>query len=178
MMILRHRDTWINSITKANLHTALSKIVPSTYAPTPQQEALDPAGCDHVYLAWSEHLRILARNNEKNFPHVFQENMSYGFHRNLYGLKPLAIIVVLIAIGLSAISGWKKYTPTQEVPGLEASCLGAFVLVLLFWIFLVTKASVKRASYNYASRLLDDCVPGLPAKKSSSPRKPKDAPTA
>lgn len=173
MMIFRHRDSWINPITKSNIHVAMARTVPSTYAPTPEQEAQNPAEADNVYLAWSEYLRILARNNEKHFPHVFRESMSYGFHRNLYGLKTFAISVLLISITATAFVAWQKYKPAQVVPVPEAISLGIFVLMLLFWIFVVTRESVKRASYDYASRLIDDCVPNLPQTTS---RKKKEHP--
>lgn len=172
MMIFRHRDSWIDPITKSNIHKAMAKAVASTYAPTPDQEIRDPGGCDNIYLAWSEHLRKLARNNEKKFPHVFRENMSYGFHRNLYGLKAFAIIVLLVSAVVTSWVAWQKYKPTQSVPMAESICLGLFAIGLLVWLFVITAASVKRASYDYASRLIDDCVPDLPA-KTARPRQPK-----
>lgn len=172
MIILRHRDNWINPITKSNIHQAMAKAVASTYAPTPDQEIEHPDQCDNVYLAWSEHLRVLARNNEKRFPHVFRESMSYGFHRNLYGLKTFAIIVLLAAIAATAFVGWVKYEPERVPPLAELCCLAVLTTVLLFWLFAVTAESVKRASYNYASRLIADCVP-VPPTPASRPRKGK-----
>ncbi len=170
MMIFRHRDNHIDPITKTNLHAAMAKVVPSTFAPTPVQEAQDPAGCDNVYLAWSEHLRKIARNQDKKYPHVFRESMSYGFHRNLYGLKLFGIALLVLAAGVTGVVAWQKWLSVQSLPRPELICLGAFFSLLLFWIFAVTRNSVKRAAYDYASRLLDDCVPEFSLKK-TKPKK-------
>lgn len=143
----------------------MAKAVPSTFAPTPIQEAEDSQGCDNVYLAWSEYLRKLARNQDKKYPHVFRESMSYGFHRNLYGLKPFALVGLLAALCMVGVLAWEKWTSEIIFPKPELICAGMFVAALIFWIFAVTKTSVKRAAYDYASRLLDDCVPELGAKK-------------
>lgn len=164
MMIFRHRDNWIDPITKSNIHNAMAKAVPSTYAPTPEQEAQNLAECDYVYQAWSEHLRKLARNDGKKFPHVFRESMSYGFQRNLYGLKTFAIVVIGVVTASIGSGLWHTYKASQTVSNPELVCLGILGLTLVFWIFAVTKASVKRAAYDYASRLIDDCVPDIPVK--------------
>lgn len=168
MMIFRHRDNHIDPITKTNLHKAMAKSVPSTFAPTPAQEAEDPAGCDNVYLAWSEYLRKIARNQDKKYPHVFRESMSYGFHRNLYGLKFFGIALLVLGSAVTGIVAWQKWLLTQALPHPELICLGVFFSLLLFWILAVTRSSVKRAAYDYAMRLLDDCVPDFSLKKTKS----------
>jgi hypothetical protein len=159
MMIFRHRDSWIDPITKANIHKAMSKVVASTNSPTPEEEVHNPTECDFVYQAWSEHLRKLARNERKKFPFVFRESISYGFQRNLYGLKVFAIAIVVITTAIISGVSWQKYKASEIFPTPELVCLSILVLTILFWIFAVTKTSVKRAAYDYASRLIDDCVP-------------------
>lgn len=161
MMIFRHRDSHIDPITKANLHKAMAKSVPSTFAPTIAQENEDPQSCDNVYLAWSEHLRKIARNNDKKYPHVFRESISYGFHRNLFGLKPFAIAGLTLASAFVGYITWQKWQSFGIPPRAELTCLVGFVALLLFWILAVTKGAVKRAAYDYALRLLDDCIPDV-----------------
>lgn len=159
MMIFRHRDSHVDPITKANLHKEMAKSVSSTFAPTIAQENENPQSCDNVYLAWSEHLRKIARNNDKRYPHVFRESTSYGFHRNLYGLKLFAIAGLTLASAFVGYIAWQKWQSSGTPPRAELTCLIGFVALFLFWILAVTKKAVKRAAYDYASRLLDDCVP-------------------
>lgn len=147
----------------------MSKMVVGTTSPTPALEAKDPAQADQIYQAWLEHLKKLARNDKKKYPHVFNENMSYGFHRNLYGLKPFAIIVLLCCVVISSGAAWHNWQQSKLFPKQDLICLGVFVCDLLFWVFCVSCAMVKQVAYEYAQRLIEDCVPEVKAA-----RKPKE----
>ncbi len=164
VVILRHRDDVLDAITKAKIHKAMAKVVAGSKAPTTEQEILNPTECDLTYRAWSEHLRIRARVDSSKFPHVFNENTHYGFMRNLRGLKPFALIVLIgclgLSIGLFMLGGndWNRITPPAGL------CWVTLVSLLLFWTFAVNDSRVERAAWNYARRLVDDCVPLHPTK--------------
>src|SRR5271170_428316 len=90
--VFRHRDSLIDVLTKARYHGCLVALVKGAKAPTPEEEAADPAGADQVYSAWSSYLRVHTRDTKK-YPLLFQENVSYGYRRNVCGLRPLGIVV-------------------------------------------------------------------------------------
>ena len=50
--IFRHRDSRLDSITKARYHKKLASLVKEAKAPTPEQEQSDPAAADAAYTAW------------------------------------------------------------------------------------------------------------------------------
>lgn len=90
--IFRHRDTRIDAITKSRYHRQLAALVKGAKGPSPEEEQTDPAMADQVYSAWSSYLRVHTRDTKK-YSLLFQENISYGYRRNLCGLRPLGITV-------------------------------------------------------------------------------------
>jgi hypothetical protein len=81
--ILRHRDAWLDSITKARYHKKLAALVKEAEAPTVEEENADPAEADKVYSAWSNYLRVNTRDTKK-LSLLFQENINYGYRRNVW----------------------------------------------------------------------------------------------
>lgn len=159
VMILRHRDDVVDAITKARVHKVLAKVVAGSKAPTAAQETQYPDECDVTYRAWSEHLRITARVDSSKFPHVSNENTQYGFMRNLRGLKPFALFVLILCLGASVglfiLSGssWHQVETTAGI------CWATLLCLVPFWTLAVNDSRVERAAWTYARRLIDDCVP-------------------
>jgi hypothetical protein len=164
--ILRHRDVRIDAITKNRYHKHLSTLVKGTKPPTPKEEDADPTAADQVYTAWSSYLRVHTRNT-KTYPLVFQENVSYGYRRNVCGLRPLGI--GLSALSLASGAGWlyRTHVITGSM-GTEsvASLLCVFVFLLL-WIFRFTPDWVRIPADAYAQRLVES-VDSLKSAPSSS----------
>src|SRR2546426_1429790 len=89
--IFRHRDTQLDSITKARYHARLATLVGGTKIPTVGEEQADAAAADRVYMAWSNYLRVSTRDVKK-YSLVFKENVDYGYRRNVWGLRPIGIL--------------------------------------------------------------------------------------
>ena len=88
---------------------------------------------------------------------LMNENISYGFARNLLGLKPLGIAITsLVVLG----SGFFLYDiETGTTPFVLGALLcGTALIGLLVWIFLVTEISVVKASQLYAEKLFSLCL--------------------
>lgn len=153
---LRHHGA-ANPITLSRWHAKLKKAMGNVKLPTAQQEAADPGGADTVYEACGTFLRGHTRN-EKNFPLVFAENCNYGFRRNLWGMRPVGIVVVLtslvIMVGLLAVDP-SAHQGTQ----LAAVVLGGGIDILLLagWLFVFTPNWVRVPAEAYAERLLEAC---------------------
>jgi hypothetical protein len=98
---------------------------------------------------------------------LFDENIAYGFHRNLYGIKPLAIGVVLIAL---AAHGALIATSSLDETTLRTSFLIAGVLVTLLgtWCFLVSQSAVTDASLAYAQKLFAQCEISQPPRSTQA----------
>lgn len=101
-IMMRHSDSTFDASTKKRLHDFLSTKL-NMRAPTPVDERRDPARADAFYTSGGNWLREHTRDQTK-FKILFYENISYGFHRNILGLKPLALAVDGLVILVCVIS--------------------------------------------------------------------------
>jgi hypothetical protein len=168
--MLRHRDAAFDPVTKARFHKALValKAVPSL--PTAESELLEPGVADHAYAAVSTSLRGQTRDH-KAFPLVFEENVNYGYQRNLLACRPWGLAACAVGLLSGLIAFWYGRQPIAEI-----------VISLLLALYLVrgvSEAGLRRQAGTYARRLIeatDDIAsaPKQPIKRDST-RKKKDA---
>lgn len=154
VVILRHRDERIDAITKGRYHKKLATLVKGTKAPVATNERSEPGKADAVYSAWCAYLRSHTRDTKK-FALLFQENVNYGYRRNVLGLRSVGIATSTLS--LLACCGWQYVvhltgTAFQIQPLLSGL---AALLFLLFWIFVVSPAWVQIAADAYAGRLIE-----------------------
>jgi hypothetical protein len=151
--ILRHRDNRIDSITKARYHKRLSALVVGTTAPSAESEHMDPAAADLCYTAWSTHLRNSTRD-QKRFSLIFDELVSYGYRRNVLGLRPLGLFLSTLCGIAAAGFAWFQFHH-HEISGAVWASLTVAIVFLLFWAFIVTPEWVQLAAESYAARLIE-----------------------
>jgi hypothetical protein len=165
--IFRHAHSRLDSITKGRYHKQLTTLVKGTKAPTSEQEAIDPAAADQVYAAWSHFLRVRARENAKKFPRVFDENVNYGYRRNVFGLRPVGIGVTLICCLVAGVRLFAVHKATGEIAGELAWALGFSALLFFLWAFRFTASWVRVPADEYAARLAEtvEAIPKAPAKQ-------------
>ncbi len=118
--------------------------------PTQADEIADPSGSDERYHEATRVLISMVRDAGDRFPRVQEENINYGFRRNLLGVKPLATATLLIAAGASVITACRGGGSSTFWLILALD----FVL-FLFWIGIVNSAWVWQAGDKYAERLLE-----------------------
>ena len=150
--MLRHCDGRIDPMTKSRLHQKLSRVVNATF-PTQEEEAADPIQAGTTYDSAVFWLRKHTEDREK-FGRLHEENISYGFRRNLLGLKPFGIVIDMSLIVL----GMVPYYPFAEirVVALAFEPSVAFgAISMTFLLLVVTKDWVKVAAENYAFALLN-----------------------
>ena len=146
---LRHRDA-TNIVLLTHQHARLALLVPDLAMPTTEDEAANPNHADQVYDACVVSLRERTRDR-KRFPLVFEENCSYGFRRNLWGMKPLGVFTA--ALGSLAILAGLFFGIVALSP-LVISCLSLSLLLLIGWIVWFTPDWVRLSAESYAERLL------------------------
>ncbi|MRW85674.1 hypothetical protein GJ698_16460 [Pseudoduganella sp. FT26W] len=162
-IVLRHRDDRVDAVTKQKYHDVLARGV-GLKAPTAAEEVNDPATADTFYRAGTAWL-IAQTQDVKKHSLVFSENKSYGFQRNLRGLKGIGIFVCLATLCISLFHTFisLKLVPALALDGVDSVTIidalptGFSLLMLFCWIFLVTEKSVERAGYFYADRLIRSC---------------------
>jgi hypothetical protein len=162
---LRHRGAQ-NATLLHRRHAQLA-VLTGVRLPAPQDEANDPRKADEIYETCVGVLREKTRDR-KTFTIVFDENCSYGFRRNLWGLKPVGSFIAAVVLVASA-----GYVTTTVARTGDVTVSGAIValgsaVVSIGWLF-VTPEWVRLAGEAYAEALLAACerVSGAPALSST-----------
>ena len=154
-ILLRHRDSTISAATKRTYHEFLSQNSHRTM-PSAETEQADVAAADDCYCGATEWLLEQTRC-EKSFPLVKAENISYGFRRNLLGLKSPALALITICFLANAFFTLKSFRVGET--RFQLGCILAFALVAAaaIWIGTIRMDFVEDAGRTYALRLLAQC---------------------
>lgn len=150
--VLRHLDKVIDTKSKARYHAFLSSQLDER-APTTSDEIKDPAEADAFYVLAGNWLRERTRDHSK-FRVLFEENVVYGFRRNLLGLKWIGLtinaVVVAASVWMLWSAGWKPLPQYGTV-------LVVGFLHALFFLIGVSENSVHDASDQYGRQLVMAC---------------------
>lgn len=151
---LRHRDETYDVDTKAGYHAFIAAKLGKP-APTAMEEAADPTAADRYYGRGATWLRENSRDAKK-FDILLSENISYGFRRNLFGLK-LPGFLLNAAIVATCLAILCHRRPVDLSNGFDAKLLAVVVIAVLhaiYLVFFVTEAGVFEAARTYARQLL------------------------
>jgi len=149
-------NNYINPNTKSRYHQKLGILCPIDVKLNHEFEREHPDESIDIYKAWTNYLISQTRDSNK-FSLVFKENISYGFRRNLWGLKSLAISLILISfLGSSFYHFFKLgFENFKEYP-IEFFISETVLLILLFlWVFVINKNWIKIPAFAYSERLLE-----------------------
>jgi nucleoside phosphorylase len=157
--LLRWRGPATPSL-QAHRHQALERVT-GERLPTPDEEDRDPVGADEAYDAAVRTLRTLAADNLV----VLAENRSYGFRRNLFGLRAWGYLATAASFAVMAVWAGLSYPVVTQLPVLGALA-GVDLALLAMWLAVVREPWVREAAWIYAERLLDQ-VERLDAQRES-----------
>ncbi|RRD21589.1 hypothetical protein ECB98_23620 [Brucellaceae bacterium VT-16-1752] len=147
-MVLRHSDSIIDEDSKADYYAYLSKKIGN--APTKEEEIDDPAKADRYYVRAGNWLRERTRDKTK-FKVLFEENVIYGYRRNLYGLKWAGIALNALVV---FAGWWFLYRDPDSALWQYGSVFFVAAIHALYFIFAITKKSVIEASQQYGRQLV------------------------
>jgi len=154
---LRHRSTHLSADSRRACHSWLAKRVPEWCPPTEEEENENPDRADDIYdraVMWL----IEYTRDTKKYALLFKENVTYGFRRNLLGLKWLGTSVAILATCgngfLIRISASQE--PTVLSVGYAALAVSA--LATLAWAGSVNQRRVIDAADGYARQLMAVCL--------------------
>jgi len=168
--MLRHRDPTLDAPTKERMVTILASKLGVT-APTAAQEEADPAAADSFYSRAGTWLRENTRD-QKKFDILFNENVSYGYRRNLFALKLPALVLNAAIVIACAVAYW--YGLPQKY---QADIAPVFVIAFLHALYLAffsSENAVREAARTYARQLLLSTEsPHIATKIASKPRAKK-----
>lgn len=153
--LLRHSDGTLPPATKKRYHDFLAANAPGFTPPTLQQETVDPDAADRMYDSAVDWLRAKTRDT-KLHDLLFAENISYGFRRNLWGMKPMGITTCLF--GALVIAGLFFGIPSFDMaPPVAAAMLMIITIQIFFWVVVIRPRWVAIPAEAYAKTLLEFC---------------------
>ena len=128
-------------------------------APTAEDERADPRRANDFYLTANAWLRDRTRDT-RSYGILFGENVTYGFRRNLLGLKPVGLLINLIVLAFCAGVLWFRPPYFAALNGLDEKLVIVIVAVVLhsaYLLFFVGKKAVYDASRVYGRQLILSC---------------------
>lgn len=156
IQLFRLRDRNIDTHTKARYHRKLLGVVSDTGIPDSAMENTEPEKADEIYWAWTNFLIAQTRDTKK-YSLLFYENTSYGFRRNILGLKPFGVFLTVSLLTCNYLF-WAIKNKSWNPIGLPLSFqISSAILffILLIWLFIINSDWVKLTAFAYAERLCE-----------------------
>lgn len=145
----RHSDKTIDPITKARYHARLRDN--NLYVPDASEESENPTQADLYYQSAATHIR----KNTYQDALVAASNREYGFRRNSFGLRSLAVTLSLLA---TLVSAWSTQSGWGVIPSHDLAVAVVMTALstssFLYWMSWVTSRWVSMAADRYALALL------------------------
>ncbi|MGG0587755.1 hypothetical protein ABE049_26160 [Priestia megaterium] len=156
-IMLRHRDTTIDPITKERYHEYLEKYIDGIKIPTAEEELENPEFYDKHYGSAIKWLLEKTRDATK-YDLLLQDNINYGFSRNMLGIKPIGIIFSIVALMTNIYGAYQKYQLILlNLPLKIWFSLLVSTTFILLWVLFVKANWVTNTSQAYARTLLATC---------------------
>ncbi|AKR54239.1 hypothetical protein XM25_00140 [Devosia sp. H5989] len=150
--VLRHRDPAIDRRSKARYLAFLASVL-GVSAPSETFEAKNPKEADEFYVLAGNWLRERTRDHSK-FKVLFEENVIYGFRRNLLGLKWIGMAINVVVVVASIWVLWSAaWAPLPQY----GTVLVVALLHAVFFLLGVTQKGVIDASDQYGRQLVLAC---------------------
>ena len=159
--MLRHRDTSLSPKTNERYRRFLASNVPGLELASPEEELSCPTRADDGYESATSWLLARTRDRGK-FGLLFQENMNYGFRRNIWALKPWALAIDSVFIAIITIlesESWTGNIPTTlaAVTMPTWACLTLTIFHMFIFALIVRPDWVRVQAESYARQLLAAC---------------------
>ncbi len=154
--MLRHRDGRLDATTRNRYKAFLEKHVSGLAFPDEASERQNPARAEVTYQS-ATHWLLAQTRDKKIFSLLFQQNISYGFRRNLYGLRYFSMGSSIIALLLLIPVVARGFVIQGEIKG-EILIAGVIAVAALWFSAIVVRpAWVAIAANGYAHELLAAC---------------------
>jgi hypothetical protein len=176
--MMRYRDDTFDRVAKAAMHKFVGGKIAADL-PTVETEQADPAAADDFYKRCGNWLRENTRDTKK-FKILFEENVTYGFRRNLLGLKSPALALDAAIVAFCLVMLWWHFAFNTADPLIQ-KLLSVVVITLLhaaYILLFVNEAGVAEAARTYGRQLLlstETLATGAPVKAAQKRKKKSTA---
>lgn len=175
--MFRRNDSTINEGTKQRYRELLAERL-SVPVPTPDVERADQGTADAFYEQCGIWLRQNTRDVKK-FSLLFNENVTYGFRRNLLGVKWIALSLNLAVVGCCLAFLWDTGWSWNSASGKRTTVVLIIAAIHAAYIFFaVQKLTVVDASRAYARELILSSEAFASKAKTTATNRPKRKPNA
>lgn len=158
VQLLRHGNEQLDEESKRRYHRILGAKA-DINMPTAEDERREPKGADAKYKSAQQWLIQNTRDKSK-FQLLFNENVTYGFRRNGYGLRRIGLALCVIsavwAMGSAPLDSLSAILHFISIPKVSIQ-LYASGFMALVWLLFFTKQTVRAAAFAYAEELLRSC---------------------
>ncbi len=163
--MFRRSDQTINDGSKNRYRDHLAREL-GVSAPSIEEEREDQRAADAFYEQCGVWLRQRTRDT-KAFPLLFAENITYGFRRNLLGVKAFSLWLNAIVVTVCAFMLWRiSWALNTPLGGKLAVVLIVAVAHAAYMVLAVNRKAVRDASRAYGRELILSCESLLqPVKK-------------
>jgi hypothetical protein len=153
--LLSFKNNLIDNNTKRKYHQKLLRLSPI------QQLEIDFENAEYfevseIYKSWTKYLISQTRDTKK-YSLLFKENISYGFRRNLWGLRTISLsLLIAVIIGNFIIQGIRNGFESIndfQIPFFISESL--LLILLVIWVFIIRSNWVKLPAFAYSERLLE-----------------------
>lgn len=160
MTLLQHSDPEYDAKTKDRYRNMLAERLGEA-APTQDEEKRDPKAAAAFYERCGAWLRERTRDAVK-YRVLKEENITYGFRRNLYGLR---WFVLFLNLAVALVCGWLMWRGGHAP--LVHIVLGISLVHAAYFLCVVTWDSVVQASGQYGRQLMLTCEHFMATPKAS-----------
>ncbi|KML07900.1 MULTISPECIES: hypothetical protein [Burkholderia] len=158
VQLLRHSDEQLDEDSKRRYHRVLGTKA-DVRMPSTEDERSEPKSADAKYRSVQQWLLQNTRDKSK-FQLLFNENVTYGFRRNGYGLRRIGLafcaISVVWAMWPAPFATWAALSQLISTPKVSIQLCTSGVMTLV-WLLFFTKETVRVAAFSYAEELLRSC---------------------
>lgn len=128
-------------------------------APSEADEINDPSAANDFYAAAALWLRDNTRD-KKRFNLLYEELITYGYRRNLLGVKPVAVVANFVVALFGAAIMYFDIPYFKAIPYINEKLVVLWIVVVFHSVFMllaVSSQSVRDASITYGTRLIESC---------------------
>ena len=159
--MLRHCDTRLAVSDKERYKRFLSQNIPGLKLASPEEEAKFPDRADDGYTGATSWLLAKTRDRDQHSL-IFEENVSYGFRRNLWALQAWAFFsesVSAICMVVHSLTFWtgEIFSTLQAMPEIIWIYMLMVLLHACAFAFVVRAEWVRVQAETYARQLLAAC---------------------
>ena len=141
------KDNTINSISKKRYYQKLTEY-------NPQFETLYSSD-SLVYMQTCESAVSFIRNINRDNKQLLEENINYGFSKNMLLNKPYGIIICIINIIIIVFYSLFSNTSINAIPKENWIAVILNVLILSFWLFIISSKLMQESGKQYAIALIE-----------------------